>query len=55
MVWALPFAFVFVGGVYADLLEPGFFSGRFRRLVAATALVLSGASLLLGLTVVAGA
>ena len=55
VIWALPFAFVFVGGVYADLLEPGFFSGRFRKLVATTAFVLTAASLILGFTLVAGA
>jgi len=54
-VWALPFAFVFIGGIYADLLEPGFFQGRFRKLVGVTACVLIGASVLLASTVVAGA
>lgn len=49
-VWALPFAFVFVGGIYADLLEPTFFSGRFRSLVVTTACVLVGASAVLSLT-----
>lgn len=54
-VWALPFAFVLIGGIYADLLEPGFFRGRFRKLVAATACVLVGASALLAFTLVGGA
>jgi hypothetical protein len=49
---AVPFALVFVGGIYADLLEPHFFSGRFRRLVAVTAFVLVGASAVLSLMVV---
>jgi hypothetical protein len=44
IIWALPFAFVFVGGIYADLLEQSFFAGRFRRLVVPTAFVLVGAS-----------
>lgn len=50
VMWSLPFAFVSVGGVYADLLEPKFFAGRFRKLVTVTAFVLVGASLILGLT-----
>jgi hypothetical protein len=53
-LWALPFAFVFIGGIYADLLEPYFFQGRFRKLVGVTAYVLIGASALLAITVVAG-
>jgi hypothetical protein len=52
IIWSLPFVFVFIGGIYADLLEPEFFFGRFRRLVATTAFVLIGASLLLGLVIV---
>lgn len=50
VVWALPFAFVFVGGIYADLLERGFFEGHFRKLVTATAVVLVGASAVLSFT-----
>lgn len=49
---AVPFALVFVGGIYADLLEPRFFAGRFHRFVAATAFVLVGASAVLSLVVV---
>ncbi|HEU5233880.1 MAG TPA: hypothetical protein VFU50_13535 [Terriglobales bacterium] len=49
---AVPFALVFVGGIYADLLEPRFFAGRFHRLVAATAFVLVGASAVLSVMVV---
>jgi hypothetical protein len=52
VLWGLPFAFVFVGGVYADLLEPRFFAGRFQKLVAATAFVLVGAILIMALAVV---
>jgi hypothetical protein len=44
IVWSLPFGFVFIGGIYADLLERQFFQGRFRKLVAKTAFVLVGAS-----------
>ena len=55
LLWALPFALVFVGGVYADLLEHRFFAGRFRKLVAATALVLVGGGAILSLTVVTSA
>ena len=55
IVWALPFAFVFVGGISADLLEPQFCGRRFRRHVAATAIVLIGASALFSLMVVTGA
>ena len=55
IVWALPFAIVFVGGIYADLLEPDFFSGCFRRHVIATAIVLIGASAVFSVMVVAGA
>ena len=51
---AIPFAIVFVGGIYADLLEPRFFAGRFHRLVAATSFVLVGASAVLSLMVVTG-
>ena len=43
-LWSLPFAFVFIGGIYADLLEEKFFARRFRKLVAVTASVLVGAS-----------
>lgn len=49
---ALPFAMVFVGGIYADLLQPRFFAGRFHRFVAVTAVVLIGASAVLSLVVV---
>ena len=52
---AVPFALVFVGGIYADLLEPQFFGGRFRRLVSATAFILVGASAILSLMVVTSA
>ena len=52
ILWSLPFAFVFIGGVYADLLEPKFFAGRFQKLVAATAFVLLGAILIMALDVV---
>jgi hypothetical protein len=52
---ALPFALVFVGGIYADLLEPRFFRSRFYRLIASTAFVLVGASAILSIMVVAGA
>lgn len=54
-VWALPFAFVFIGGIYADLLEPSFFGGRFRSLVVTTAYVLVGASAVLSFTMLARA
>lgn len=54
-VWALPFAFVFIGGIYADLLESRFFAGRFRRLVTATAFVVAGASAVFSLMVTGGA
>jgi len=53
VIWALPFAFAFVGGMYADLLERGFFEGQFRRLVTATAMFLVGASALLSITLLA--
>lgn len=53
VIWALPFAFTFVGGIYADLLERGFFQGQFRRLVTATAVVLVGASAVLSFTLLA--
>jgi hypothetical protein len=55
ILWSLPFAFVFIGGVYADLLEPRFFAGRFQKLVATTAFVLLGAILVMALAVVARA
>jgi len=55
IVWTLPFALVFVGGIYADLLEPHFFGGRFPRHVAATAIGLIGASAVFSLLVVTGA
>jgi hypothetical protein len=54
-LWALPFAFVFIGGIYSDLLESRFFAGRFRRLVAATAFVIAGASAVFSLMVTLGA
>jgi len=53
VIWALPFAFAFIGGIYADLLERGFFQGQFRRLVTATAVVLVGASAVLSFTLLA--
>ena len=53
VIWALPFAFTFVGGIYSDLLERGFFQGQFRRLVTATAVVLVGASAVLSFTLLA--
>ena len=52
IIWSLPFAFVFIGGIYADLLEPQFFHGRFRKLVLTTAFVLVGASAALSLMVI---
>jgi hypothetical protein len=55
IVWALPFVFSFVGGVYADLLESRFFHGRFRRMIAATACVLVAAGAVLSLMLVANA
>jgi hypothetical protein len=51
-LWALPFALVFVGGIYADLLEPTFADGRFQRLVVASAWILIGASAALSLAIV---
>src|SRR6185437_8290043 len=54
-IWALPFAFAFIGGIYADLLEPGFFTGRFRPLVVTTAFMLVGASAVLSLALLARA
>jgi hypothetical protein len=54
VIWSLPFAMVFIGGIYADMLEPRFFGGRFRRRVAFTAFVLLGASAVLSLMVVTG-
>jgi hypothetical protein len=54
-VWALPFAFVFIGGIYADLLETSFFAGRFRRLVTASAFLVAGASAVFSLMVTVGA
>ena len=53
-MWTIPFMLVFIGGIYADLLEPNFFSGRFRKLVATTAFVLVGASAVLSLAVMTG-
>jgi len=50
--WTLPFAFVFVGGIYADLLERRFFQGRFRKHVAMTSVVLIGASAVLSLILI---
>jgi hypothetical protein len=32
-LWAVPFLCVFIGGIFADLLENSFFSGRYRRYV----------------------
>jgi hypothetical protein len=55
ILWSLPFVFVFIGGVYADLLEPRFFAGRFQKLVATTAFVLVGAILIMALAVIARA
>jgi len=55
IIWTLPYALVFIGGIYADLLEPYFFGGDFRRHVAATAVVLIGASAVFSLMLVAGA
>jgi hypothetical protein len=55
LICALPFAFVFIGGIYADLLDTKFFAGRFRKFVAFAALLLVGASAVLSLTVVLGA
>lgn len=53
VIWALPFAFAFVGGIYADLLDRKFLAGHFRRLVTTTALVLVGASAALSLALLA--
>lgn len=53
--WALPFVFVFGGGVYADLLETNFFAGRFRTLAVISALVMIGASAVFSLMVAASA
>jgi hypothetical protein len=55
LICALPFALVFVGGIYADLLDTKLFAGRFRKYVAFAALLLVGASALLSLTVVLSA
>jgi len=55
IIWTLPFAFVFIGGMYADLLETSFFAGHFRRHVGATVVFLIGASFLFSVLVVAGA
>ena len=54
ILWVLPFAFVFVGGIYADLLELAFCGGRFRKLVIVSACVLVGASAVLSIFVTAG-
>lgn len=54
IVWSLPFALVFMGGIYADLLEPQFFGGHFRRHVAVTAVVLIAASAVFSVTLIAG-
>lgn len=54
-MWALPFALTFIGGIFADLLEPKFFRGRFRTRVTVAAFVLVGASAALSLIVVTGA
>jgi hypothetical protein len=54
VIWSLPFAMVFVGGIYGDLLERRSFAGRFRKLVACTAFVVLGASAVLSLMVVTG-
>lgn len=55
LLWSLPFGLVFTGGIYADLLEQRFFAGRFRKLVATTALVVVAAGAVLSLAVVTGA
>ena len=55
IIWMLPFAFVFIGGVYADLLEQRLFQGRFRRHAAITSFVLVGASAVLSLMLIAHA
>ena len=55
IIWVLPFTLVFIGGIYADLLEPHFFGGRFRQHVAATAIALIVASALFSMMLVAGA
>ena len=54
VIWSLPFAFTFIGGVYADLLESRFFAGRYRKLVVTTASVLLGSSLVLSLALLVG-
>lgn len=54
IVCTLPFALVFIGGIYADLLEPRFISGKFRRHAVITAVFLIGASAVLSLMLVAG-
>lgn len=51
----VPFALMFVGGIYADLLESRFFRGRFYRLVAASAFILVASSAILSLMVVTSA
>jgi hypothetical protein len=55
VIWSLPFAIVFIGGIYADLLERRFCGGQFRKLVTSTAVVLLGASAVLSVVVVTGA
>jgi len=55
IIWTLSFALVFVGGIYADLLEPHFLGGRFRRHIAVTAVVLIAASAAFSAMLVAGA
>jgi len=54
-MWALHFALTLIGGIFADLLEPTFFRGRFRTQVVIAAFVLVGASVALSLIVVTGA
>jgi hypothetical protein len=51
-LWAVPFALVFVGGIYADLLEPAFAGGRFQRLVVISVWMLLGASAALSLALI---
>jgi hypothetical protein len=55
IAWTLPFALLFIGGIYADLLEPRFLGGRFRKHVATTAFMLIAANAILSLMLVASA
>ena len=39
-LWAIPFLCVFIGGIFADLLENSFLGGRYRRQVRAVEVLL---------------